>query len=1056
MRRFYALVFLLLLAAVPALAQSRKITGKVVNEKGDPIPFATVKIKGSKEGVIADDNGNFSISLKGSESVLIVSSTSSKSQEVTVGPDSKVTVTLKSTGGEEMSAVVVTAFGIKRQSKSLGYATTQLDSKDLTSSQPANAAAGISGKVSGANIQMVNNGVNPDNIRITLRGNRSFLGNNQALLVVDGVPTTDDSYLAQINPSDIESMNILKGATAAALYGSQAANGVLVITTKAGRHGKPTINFSSTATLDKVSILPAFQYGYGSASTEYSGSDAISFSNPGNFQNGYVPFENQSFGSPFSQGSPFGGDSVIIGIPTAGGKVDKVPYSGLANEFKDFWKTGKTFQNGISYSGGDDNSTFFVSAQNLNRTGIIPNDTYLRNTVRANGSRKYGAFKIIANVSYSASNTNTGGLYNVYNNILNIAPMVPYDNYSNINADFGDINTYYNAYGINPYWYIYNQRDVSYRSDLLGNLEGSLDATSWLNVDYMFGVKNYAINEQATQAAFNFSPYAVYMGNNTLSGNMSIYQGMTLPQVANYSTNDYGIYSNLKINLHKSFGDFNTSLILGNTVTQERENYLMNGSTTLLNIDDFYNVNFREGTPEVNQAYYETRSFGNYADLSVNWRNAIFLHASGRGDATSLLNAGNRTYFYPGVDGAVVLSDLIKPIHDSKVISFLKVRGGVTKTGNISISPYAIDNVFQAASGFPFGNLPGLTTNTQAGNLGLKPEFTTANEVGAEIGFLHNRIEVQGTYFKEQTTNETVPITISPASGYLNSTQNAGEMQNSGEEIDLKLTPLKLSNGLRWDIGFHYTHLANKVLSLNGTSQLNISNANGTASNSFAVVGKPFTSLLLTDWERDANGKVIVNANTGYPTISPTLVNFGTANPTQILGINTSVNYKGFTLNVVAEYKGGYNVYNSIGTGMDVLGVSMRSAQFAHTKFVYPNSVIEVNGKSEPNPGIQLQDAGIDWWSLPGSMYVSSGAFWALRNASLSYTIPSQYIRKLRVVQAITIGVVGTNLFMWRPSGNVWTDPEFGDNVTGNATGTNTLSEAPPTRTFGANLNITF
>jgi TonB-linked SusC/RagA family outer membrane protein len=1051
MRRFYALVFLLLLAAVPALAQSRKITGKVVNEKGDPIPFATVKIKGSKEGVIADDNGNFSISLKGSESVLVVSSTSSKTQELTVGADSKITVTLKSTGGEEMSTVVVTAFGIKRQTKSLGYATAQLDSKDLNSSQPANVASGISGKVSGANIQQINSGVNPDNIRIVLRGNRSFEGNNEALLVVDGIPTTDESYLAQINPSDIESLNILKGATAAALYGSQAANGVIIVTTKAGRHGRPTINFSSTATFDKVSILPAFQYGYGSASTEYSGSDAISFSDPSNFQNGYVPFENQSFGAPFSQGSPFGGDSVIIGIPTAGGKIQKVPYSGLANEFKDFWKTGKTFQNGLSYSGGDDNSTFFVSAQNLNRTGIVPNDTYVRNTVRANGSRKYGAFKISANVSYSASNTNTGGLYNVYNNILNIAPMVPYDSYSNVNADFADINTFYNAYGINPYWYIYNQRDVAYRSDLLGNVEGSLDATSWLNVDYVFGVKNYAINEQSTQAAFNFSPYAIWMGNNTLSGNMSIYQGMTLPQVANYATNDYSLYSNLKINLHKSFGDFNTSLILGNTVSQERYNWLYNGSTTLLNISDFYNVNFREGTPSVGQSYQETRSFGNYADLSVNWKNAIFLHGSARGDAT-----GNRTYFYPGVDAAVVLSDLIRPIHESKVISFLKVRGGVTKTGNISIGAYAIDNTFLPANGFPFGNLAGLTTNTAAGNLGLKPEFTVANEVGAEIGFLHNRIDLQGTYFKEKTTSETVPISVTPTTGYLTSIQNVGEMDNSGEEIDLKVTPLKLANGLRWDIGFHYSHLANKVVSLNGTSQLNLLNANGTASNSFAVVGKPYTSLLLTDWERDPQGHVIVNANTGYPTISPTLVNFGTTNPTQMFGINTAVSFKGFTLSAVAEYHGGNMVYNSIGTGMDVLGVSMRSAMFAHTKFVYPNSVIEEGGKYVPNPGVQLQDAGIDWWSLPGSMYATSGAFWALRNASLTYSVPSNYVRKLKVVQAITIGVVGSNLLMWRPSSNVWTNPEYSDNVTGNATGTNSLSEAPPTRTFGANLNITF
>ena len=221
-------------------------------------------------------------------------------------------------------------------------------------------------------------------------------------------------------------------------------------------------------------------------------------------------------------------------------------------------------------------------------------------------------------------------------------------------------------------------------------------------------------------------------------------------------------------------------------------------------------------------------------------------------------------------------------------------------------------------------------------------------------------------------------------------------------------------------------------------------------------MGKPYTALMLTDWQRDNAGQVIVNANTGYPTIGANLQYYGTTNPTQNLGINTSVSFKGFTLSAVAEYRGGNVIYNGNGPTLDVDGLSARTAQFAHTKFVYPNSVIMgPNGKYIPNPGIQIQDAGIGWWSLPQSMYMTSGAFWTLRNAALTYTIPTAVVAKLKYVQNITVSLVGSNLLILLPKGNVWTDPEFSTS-TGNATGSNSLVNAPPTRTFGASLNVTF
>lgn len=1055
MRKFLLLLGAICLYSSTLSAQTLTLKGKAVDEQGGAVPFVSIKIKGSRGGAVADAEGVFAIKTKSGD-ILILTSAGYDTKQVTVGNGNTLVVSMTKTS-QELAAVVVTALGIRREARSLGYATAQIDNKDLNASQPVNFANGITGKVSGMNVDLTNSGVDPDNIRITLRGNRSFLGNNEPLLVVDGVPV-DISYLAQINSADIASVNVLKGATAAALYGSQAANGVMVVTTRMGAH-KPTVQFNSTITFDKVSFFPKMQYYNGPASSEYSSTDAISYSNPANNLNGYVPFENQSFASPYAAGSPWGGDSVIIGFPGPNGEIQKIPYEPLANEIKKFWNTGATYQNGISYSQGDENGSFFLSGQNIQKTGITPGDEYNRTTVRFNGSKKYGAFRATGNVSYGESNLNqAGSLYNTYYQVQNIATSVPFTNYANSDALFGDINTYYNAYALNPYWYIDNDRYTKNRQDLLASGDLSLDATKWLNLDYQLGVENYAYYEQTTVAALNFSPYAFYLASATLAGNESVYVGDALPSVSTDNVTDRKIYSNFKATLHKSIGDFGGQLILGNTINQEKQNLLLNGSTTLLNISGLYNVNFRSGTPSVNQYYFLTRNYGNYADLTLNYKNWAFIHASGRQDKTSLLNAANRTYFYPGVDASLVLSDVIPELKNSRTVSFLKVRGGVTKTGNLNVSPYQVQNVLSAGPGFPYGQTTGLTSATTFANSNLKPEFTTSNEVGAEIGFLHNRFDLQGTYFYEKTTDETVSVSVSDATGYQSYLENVGRMDNKGVELDLKANILRLNNGLRWDVGIHYTHYKNVAVDLGPTNSLYIP-SNG-QSNAYAVKGNPYPVLQVPDWNKDSLGRVIVNANAGLPSVNSTLVNFGATNPTHTLGITTSVAFMGFTLTAVAEYRGGNVIYNGTGTFLDVDGLSARSAMFQHSRFVYPNSVIQTGpDKYTPNTNVTINDGGVGFWGnfgyFPPSMFITSGAFWSLRNVSLTYELPKTVLRHLKVVQGISIGLVGSNLLLFLPKLNTWQDPEFSEDK-GNATGTNSINEAPPTRTYGANLNITF
>src|SRR5258708_6874738 len=590
-----------------------EVSGQVTDSSGFPLQGVSIKIKGSKGGLASDAQGRFVINAKPGD-VLIFSFTGYEEKQVKVEKTTSLSIVL-ARNTREMASVVITALGIKREAKSLGYATAQIDNKDLNSSQPVNFATGIAGKVSGMDIAMTNSGVDPDNVRITLRGNRSFLGNNEPLLVVDGVPV-DISYLAQINAADIANVNILKGATAAALYGCDGDNGVMIVRARKGSK-KPIIQFSSTVTFDRVSFLPKMQDKFGSASNEFTAIDALSYSNPTNNQNGYVPYENQAFGGPFANGSPWGGDSIILGFPGPNGEIQKVPYKALKNEVKNFWNTGVTFRNGISYAQGDEDNSFFLSGENIMRSGIVPHDKYNRTTFRMNASKRFGNFKATGNVSYGESNLNqTAALNNFYSSIQNTAPQVPITSYQNTNAVFGDLSTYFNAYAVNPYWYINNKRFTRNRKDLLASGDLSLDATSWLNIDFQGGIENYSYTDETTNAAYDFTPYGFFLGSSaTLSGNQATYFANVVPTLANNVVNDRKLYTNLKILLHKKIGDFAGQLILGNSINQENFSQLQNGSNTLLNVPGLYNVNYRSGTPTVGQFKTQSRKFGNYADL---------------------------------------------------------------------------------------------------------------------------------------------------------------------------------------------------------------------------------------------------------------------------------------------------------------------------------------------------------------------------------------------------------------------------------------------------------
>ena len=1069
MRRFLSLFIMLMLSVALAFAQNgRVVTGNVTDDKGLPIEGASVKVKGSKVGVAADANGNFKITVP-DNATLVFSGTGLVSREMPVAGQSTVNAVLTRTGAVELSNVVVTAQGIRRQPKELGYSATRLSNTEVTQAHVTNVATGLAAKVSGLQVNLVNNGVNPAT-RITLRGNRSILGNNQALLVLDDVPV-DISYINSINPNDIDNVTVLKGASASALYGSDASNGVIIITTKKGTKGRPVIRYSNTTQIEEVSYLPKLQNKFGSFGGEALGSPGeIVF--PENPVVPYVSYENQFYGPAFN------GQPIFIGAPvrffrpdgTFFDSLQQGVYSAKPNAKRDFFNKGITEQNDFSVSGGDDKSRFFFSVQDVNVTGTIPGDKNRRDAIRLNGQRDIGKFSVNYSVDYTLTHTNTtpgsftvngspttfGGSYfqnrAVYWTIINTPPNIDLRDYRNWRTDpFANPSGYYNAYYGNPWWQIDASRFDTRRNDLLGTVSLNFKPTSWINLLARASITRSDIANKYTQEGLQFAAWAkadvFQSGRNTADINPTETDGSSY---SNKLTGDFIAHA------EKKFGLISTQLNLGGNLQDVRNRVFQLASSSLA-APGVYNVGLATGVPGAYENLVTTRLLGAYADLTLGYNDFIFVHGSVRNDWTSLLSKTNRSFLYPAVDVSFVFTDAIPSLKGNKILNYGKLRGAISKVGQVSVGPYALNNTLGAGAGFPYGGTAGFTVGNTFNNPDIKPEFVNEKEIGLDLAFLDSRINFTGAYYTSRSTNQTIPITISPTTGFSNAVINSGVMTDKGIELDLKFTPvLKTRNGLRWDFGVNFTYIKNVVESI--ASGLNEVNVGG---NSYAAVGRPYPSLKVSDWLRDSSGRIIVNSTSGFPSIDPAgLKYYGGTNPPYKLGLTTTLSWKGLTLSAVADFRSGAVIDNNIGNNLDFTGVSWYSTQSNRLPFVIPNSVYkDASGKIVPNTNIVTKDGNaLFWastWNAIESNYVNSADFWKLREISITYELPKAVIGSLKWIKAVNIGVVGRNLFTWKAKENVWTDPEFSfDN--GNGTGLTNINQTPPSRIFGANLTVTF
>lgn len=1030
MRKILSLVAVLVLSSVLAFAQTRPVTGQVKDEKGESVPFASVTIKGTTRGATTDANGNFKLDVKSGD-VLVVTAAGSAPREIPVGSLSEITVVLEKNGN--LREVVVTALGVAKQPKELGYSVAKIKNSELTQGRVTNLQNGLVGKVSGLNVTTTNNGVFADT-RITLRGIRSLTGNNQPLLVVDGSPMSL-SFIGSINPNDVESVNILKGANSATLYGPEGVNGVIVVTTKKGGNGrKPQVSFSNSTLWESISFMPDQQGRFGSGSSFDAKGDGI-----------YDPIENQSWGDEFD------GSTRIIGRPDADGNEQLVKYSFIPGEKKRFFNTGLTIQNDLSLSSGDDKSNFYLSAQDVTVKGVMPGDKSRRSTLRMNNGRTYGIMKISTNLAYTLGTfdvTSNGG--SVYDNVINSPGQIPLSTYSNLNDNWSNQNHFYNDYYPNPYATIFNFRNEGRKDDVFGNMEINLKPFKWLNIlERLSYTYSNSYNKNFNRAII-YSDYAQHNGR-SISGS-----GNKPASVGDGSNVSNRVTNELVATVDKSYGDFNFKVLAGHVVRQTRQKFI-NVSGGNLVIPTLYNVGNRTGEPGVGEGNFKSRLMSVFGSVSIGYKDWAFLEVTGRNDWDSRLPLNNNSYFYPGANLAISLTDAIKSLGESNWLNYAKLKAAYAKTGNVNVGIYSLESTFFQGGGFPYGSLPGFTSNNVIANNTIRPETVESFEVGAELTMFNNRVSLEAAYYFQNNNDQVIGVNISQATGYVQADLNAANFENKGIEVDLKLTPLLNFGKFTWNAGANFTLSDTKIKSLyQGLNELPAGNT------SFGIVGYPAYVHKLIDWLRDsATGKVIIDPASGYPTQNPAQTIFGRTLPKYIVGISTDLNYKGFSLRMVAEYRGGNYIYNAIGSSLGFTGIDRLSALNARQRFVFPNSVYQdASGKYVDNTNIVVNNAHYDFLQAgrfrnTQTNYYTSAAFWKLREVTLSYEIPTRFLGSGKFVKRAAVSLVGRNLLMLRPSTNWWTDPEFA-NTTGNAIGVTDIGQAPPTRLFGFNVNVTF
>jgi len=652
--------------------------------------------------------------------------------------------------------------------------------------------------------------------------------------------------------------------------------------------------------------------------------------------------------------------------------------------------------------------------------------------------------------NYNAANNVglNGGLLNL---IFNTPAQVPLTNYKDWRNDkFSGFNTYFNHYGLNPYMALDTWREFGRRNELLANLELNYKLLKDLNITWRTA-STFRDLDQKSISTGQLADATINVNTNT-----------TIPgYVSENSVTSARLSSELFGNYTRTFGKFKVNGILG-TYVRQQEGKRIGISNTGLAIPGLYSVtnlvgNYGGGD---GNTYTRTRLFSVFGSVGVGFNNWLNVEFTGRNDVVSWLDPSINSYFYPGVNAAIVVTDII-PGLKGKALNYMKLRASWNKTGNAElVGPYELAPIFNSGGGFPYGPIAGYTAGNNLTNPLIEPEFISTIELGTEMSLFNNRATLGLTYYKNSMTEQIIPIAVSPATGYLNTKVNAASFENKGFEIDLALTPLfKIRD---WKINFsaNASYNDSKVNEIfPGLDRIFVGGFQNTAAN-YAMVGQPAMTFLVKDYLRDDQGRIIVSATTGLPSVNPNLTPMGRTTPKWTVGLLPNITWKTLTLSAVAEYKTGHLAYGRIGNEMAWTGVSKATAANGRERFVITNSVYldQATQKYVPNTNITINDVTdfyVTVFRQAETNFMFDASSWRIREVAISYGIPKKIFGNSTFIKGASITATGRNLFLWVPKSNQFIDPDFNFDA-GNSNGVTTSSINPPTRTMGFTVNLNF
>jgi TonB-linked SusC/RagA family outer membrane protein len=1005
-------LLLFLLATQLFQAQEKNVSGKVIDQNGQPLVGAGVVVKETGFGTQTDINGSFTIKADPTQT-LVISYFGTKTKEISAG-SSNPTIRLED-DSQAIEGVVITALGIKRKPDEITASTQVIKTSELNQAKATNAAIGLVGKVSGLQINTVNNGVNPDT-RIQLRGFRSISGNNEALIVINGVVSTAGAF-TELNPEIIESINVMKGPSGAALYGSQGSNGVIIVTTKKGTKSsekfKATLN--SSFTFEELAYIPEVQTRFGQG---YQGAQDFT--------------ENTNWG-PELDGT----------LQPTGLAQTLYPYIARKNNIKDFFNTGSTILNSIAISSGDENGYINFSIGNQRTEGIVPGDVFKKNNFNLSAGKTAGKLSINGNMRYTSSNVNTAGGVegSIYNSLLQVPVNVPVGEFS-----AGDNAAHWTYWELSPYWRLRNER----RQTKSQTFEG-------------VGELNYKFNDNIS---------AIYRGSfRSVSANSSrffngythpvVYWGSPMTSPSSYfvgNDNSRRLYSDLMLNFDYNLTENITfKANVGNNVTNFEENSISMQGENLI-IPGLYNISNITGNATPFDFKSKQRGYAYFINTDLGYNDYLFLNLTGRKEWTSVLNPANNSFTYGSAGMSFIPTKAIENF-GGEIIDYMKLSASIVKVGNAVVNPYDINDRFGVATGagFPYADVNSFVQNLSIADKNLKPESTISKEVNLNVEFLKRRITFDASYYTSRNYDQVISISPSYASGANEATVNVGETKSTGLELDLGLTPFRSKN-FSWDFKLSYSAPKTTVTKVSENSkEVPVGQFVGTVGIK-AIEGEQFPMIVGTGYQTDDQGNVIIDAATGDP-LKESNKKLGTTTPDYILGLTSNMKYKNIRLSAVFDYRTGHVFYS--GTKDDLIqnGSDVVTAENGRDPFIFPNSVIEtspgvyVANTSVTTSGDQNYYTGI-YREIDENFVLDATAF-KCREIALSYDFSKKTLGKT-FIDALSIGFNVRNAFMILPKQNRnYTDPEFSF-TTGNNVGLSTSSQGPSTRTYGFNVNISF